>query len=118
MYRGRSRRSVLPLRELVPWNVWLLNKLTSIYTCNVVAGGRVLGLSAPVVVELERSESQDPLRLPTMTVPQRNCLGCSVNVDSKESYKRRVMCNITGEQVRETWKEVMSARLVSHLVIH
>lgn len=48
-----------------------------------------------------------------MSVPERNCLGCGVNTDSKKSYDRRVLCSIAGEQVRETWKKVMSAKLTS-----
>ena len=46
-----------------------------------------------------------------MSFPKSHCLGCGVNMASKKPYERRVLCSVAGEQVRDSWKEVMLAKL-------
>ena len=45
-----------------------------------------------------------------MSGAEKYCLGCGEDMDSKKIYDRRVLCSVAGE-IREIWKEVMSAKL-------
>ena len=45
-----------------------------------------------------------------MSGAEKYCLGCGEDMDSKKIYDRGMLCSVAGE-VREIWKEVMSAKL-------